>query len=46
LVGALATRQKKDGSWINENDRWMEGEPNLVCGYALMALSHCRPVKK
>jgi len=46
LVDALATRQKKDGSWINENDRWMEGEPNLVCGYALMALSHCRPVKK
>jgi len=46
LLEALAKRQKKDGSWINETDRWMEGEPNLVSGYALMALSHCRPVKK
>jgi squalene-hopene/tetraprenyl-beta-curcumene cyclase len=28
---------------VNENDRWMEGDPNLVTGYVLMALSHCRP---
>jgi squalene-hopene/tetraprenyl-beta-curcumene cyclase len=45
LVGALAKRQKQDGSWINGNDRWMEGDPNLVTGYCLMSLSHCR-VKK
>lgn len=42
LVAALAKRQKPDGSWVNENDRWMEGDPNLVTGYALMALSHCK----
>jgi squalene-hopene/tetraprenyl-beta-curcumene cyclase len=45
LIAALAKRQKTDGSWINENDRWMEGEPNLVTGYCLMALSHCNPRK-
>ena len=42
LLAALAKRQKPDGSWINENDRWMEGDPNLVSGYALMALSYCK----
>jgi len=42
LIAALAKRQKADGSWVNENDRWMEGDPNLVTGYALMALSYCK----
>jgi squalene-hopene/tetraprenyl-beta-curcumene cyclase len=42
LVAALAKRQEANGSWINEK-RWMEGDPNLVTGYALMALSYCRP---
>ena len=45
LIGALAKRQKPDGSWLNENDRWMEGDPNLVTGYCLMAISHCKPRK-
>jgi squalene-hopene/tetraprenyl-beta-curcumene cyclase len=43
LFHALAKRQRADGSWVNETDRWMEGDPNLVTGYALMALSYCRP---
>ncbi|MBY0515031.1 MAG: terpene cyclase/mutase family protein [Gemmataceae bacterium] len=43
LVEVLAKRQRPDGSWANDNDRWMEGDPNLVTGYCLMALSHCRP---
>ena len=42
LTAALAKRQKPDGSWTNENDRWMEKDPNLVTGYALMALSYCQ----
>jgi squalene-hopene/tetraprenyl-beta-curcumene cyclase len=42
LVAALAKRQKTDGSWVNDNDRWMEGDPDLVTGYALMALSYCK----
>ena len=42
LFAALQKRQRPDGSWVNETDRWMEGDPNLVTGYALMALSHCK----
>lgn len=43
LVSTLAERQRADGSWVNENDRWLEGDPNLTTGYALLALSYCRP---
>ncbi|HEX3152253.1 MAG TPA: prenyltransferase/squalene oxidase repeat-containing protein [Gemmataceae bacterium] len=46
IIGALAKRQKSDGSWVNANDRWMEGDANLDSGYALMALGHCKPTKK
>lgn len=43
LFRAIQKRQNTDGSWANANDRWMEGDPTLVTGYVLMALSHCRP---
>jgi squalene-hopene/tetraprenyl-beta-curcumene cyclase len=43
LRGELARRQQPDGSWANKNDRWMEGDPNLVTAYALLALSYCAP---
>jgi squalene-hopene/tetraprenyl-beta-curcumene cyclase len=43
LVTQLAKEQNADGSWINEANRWMEGDPNLVTGYALLALSYCNP---
>lgn len=39
LVDALIERQNPDGSWTNEADRWMEGDPNLVTAYALIALT-------
>ncbi len=39
----LLRRQHPDGSWLNENDRWLENDPSLVTGYALLALSYCRP---
>jgi squalene-hopene/tetraprenyl-beta-curcumene cyclase len=42
LLAALVKRQKADGSWVNPTDRWMEGDPNLVTGYALMALSYTK----
>jgi squalene-hopene/tetraprenyl-beta-curcumene cyclase len=45
ITAALAKRQKADGSWTNEQDKWMEGDPRVVTGYALMALSHCKPKK-
>jgi squalene-hopene/tetraprenyl-beta-curcumene cyclase len=40
LVEQLAKRQQADGSWVNENSRWLEGNPNLVTGYVLLALSY------
>ncbi len=46
LIRELASRQQPDGSWINDNSRWMEGDPNLVTGYALLTLSYCRPAAK
>ena len=42
----LIRRQRPDGSWINQSDRWYEGDPGLVTGYALLALSYCRPAVK
>jgi squalene-hopene/tetraprenyl-beta-curcumene cyclase len=37
----LKSLQKPNGSWINEADRWYEGDPNLVTAYCLIALSYC-----
>jgi squalene-hopene/tetraprenyl-beta-curcumene cyclase len=45
ITEALAERQRPDGSWVNDKDQWMEGDPSLVTGYALMALSYCKPKK-
>jgi squalene-hopene/tetraprenyl-beta-curcumene cyclase len=42
LVDVLAANQKPDGSWVNEAERWLESDPNLVTGYVLMALANCR----
>jgi len=43
LADALIERQQPDGSWVNTNPRWMEGDPNLVTSYALLALASCLP---
>lgn len=42
LRSELARRQRPDGSWVNPNNRWMEGDANLVSAYALLALASCR----
>jgi squalene-hopene/tetraprenyl-beta-curcumene cyclase len=42
ITGALAKRQRPDGSFHNIPN-WMEADENLVTGYALMALSYCKP---
>jgi squalene-hopene/tetraprenyl-beta-curcumene cyclase len=46
LAQELARRQRADGSWVNENSRWLEGDPNLVTGFALLALSYCQHPEK
>jgi len=42
LVAVLAEKQNKDGSWVNDNPRWMENDPILVTGFALMVLADCK----
>lgn len=43
LATHLFTLQKPNGSWVNENARWMEGDPNLATAYSLIALKYCDP---
>ena len=43
ITEALAKRQRPDGGFINSAANWMEADENLVTGYALMALSYCKP---
>src|SRR5262249_49389691 len=45
ITAALAKRQQEDGSWVNDSKNWMEGNPLLVTGYALMTLSYTKPKK-
>ncbi len=42
MLRKLADLQQTDGSWVNPTTRWMEGDPNLVCGYTLLALEYLR----
>jgi squalene-hopene/tetraprenyl-beta-curcumene cyclase len=42
LIDALAQRQRPDGSWVNQNQRWLEGDASLSTAYALLALSYCK----
>jgi squalene-hopene/tetraprenyl-beta-curcumene cyclase len=46
LTEELARRQREDGSWINKNTQWQEGDPNLTTAFALLSLSFCRPPVK
>ncbi|MEM7475141.1 MAG: prenyltransferase/squalene oxidase repeat-containing protein [Planctomycetota bacterium] len=43
LRSKLLSMQRPDGSWVNPQTRWLEGDPNLVTAYTLMALSHTKP---
>lgn len=39
LAGELLSRQREDGSWVNDNGRWMESNPVLVTSYIVLALA-------
>ena len=39
----LKAMQQPNGSWVNSQVRWLEGDPNLVTGYALLTLANCKP---
>jgi squalene-hopene/tetraprenyl-beta-curcumene cyclase len=38
LCRKLLSLQREDGSWVNDQDRWYEGNPHLVTAYAVLAL--------
>ena len=42
MIAKLAASQRPDGSWVNADERWLEGNASLVTAYALLALDHCR----
>ena len=42
LIAKLVSLQRPDGSWTNEADRWLEGDPHLVTAYALIALNNAK----
>ncbi|MBM4016739.1 MAG: terpene cyclase/mutase family protein [Planctomycetes bacterium] len=42
LTEALLKRQRPDGSWTNEADRWYEGYPPVPTSYAIVALAQCQ----
>jgi squalene-hopene/tetraprenyl-beta-curcumene cyclase len=39
LAVKLLTRQRDDGSWVNDNGRWMESNPVLVTAFTVLALA-------
>lgn len=43
LIQRLQKLQRPDGSWVNEEDRWMEGEPALTTAYAMLAIQTAYP---
>jgi len=43
LTTAILSMQQANGSWVNDNSRWLEGDANLVTSYALLALSYGQP---
>ncbi|MBT6643724.1 MAG: terpene cyclase/mutase family protein, partial [Planctomycetaceae bacterium] len=40
LITVILSAQQANGSWVNDNPRWLEGDANLVTSYALLALSY------
>ena len=38
LAGKLLATQRENGSWINDNGRWMESNPVLVTAFTLLSL--------
>jgi len=46
LVDELGKRQQANGAWVNSDKKWLESDPNLSTGFALLALSYCKPGTK
>ncbi len=46
LTQHLLSLQKENGSWVNPEKRWMEGDPNMATAYALLTLAYTWPIGK
>jgi len=40
IVNHLLSLQKENGSWVNPEKRWYEGDPNMATAYALLTLAY------
>jgi len=38
LIRKIVAQQKSDGSWINSQRRWLEGDPDYVTGLTVLTL--------
>ncbi len=38
MIDAIVARQRDDGRWVNQAERWLEGEPVLATIYSVLAL--------
>ena len=38
LANRLLSRQRENGSWVNDNGRWMESNPVLVTAFTVLSL--------
>lgn len=38
LGGKILAKQRENGSWVNDNGRWMESNPVLVTSYTVLSL--------
>src|SRR6516165_5700720 len=46
LTSHLLSLQKENGSWVNPEKRWMEGDPNMATAYTLLTLAYTAPQGK
>lgn len=46
LAAELLRRQRPNGSWTNDDQKWLESDANLVTGYVLLSLAYCKPAVK
>jgi squalene-hopene/tetraprenyl-beta-curcumene cyclase len=43
LTAHLLSQQKANGSWVNGEKKWMEGDPNMATAYSLLTLAILSP---
>jgi squalene-hopene/tetraprenyl-beta-curcumene cyclase len=46
LTNHLVSLQKENGSWVNAEKRWYEGDPNMASAYSLLTLAYTSPPAK